>query len=91
MLNTVLASQVTSKACHPYKETAQPEEKKVRQTVWLTAKTFYFPPPHPPLSFLLWGRGRRYRNPCYQRAPNHQTGLCWTVFTGDHYFLIRSL
>lgn len=28
MLNTVLASQVTSKACHPYKETAQPEEKK---------------------------------------------------------------
>lgn len=44
MLNTVLASQVMSKACHPYKETAQPEEEK--ETVWLRANAFgcFIPP-----------------------------------------------
>lgn len=43
MLNTVLASQAMSKACHPHKEAAQPEEKR-RQTGWLPAKTCYFLP-----------------------------------------------
>lgn len=33
-----------SKACHPHKEAAQPEEKR-RQTGWLQAKTCYFFPP----------------------------------------------
>lgn len=41
MLNTVLVSQAMSKACHPHKEAAQPEEKR-RQTGWLPAKTCYF-------------------------------------------------
>lgn len=41
MLNTVLVSQAMSKACHPHKEAAQPEEKR-RQTGWLPAKTCSF-------------------------------------------------
>lgn len=46
MLNTVLASQVTSKACHLYKETAQPEEKKGdRQSGSQPMLSFFHPPP----------------------------------------------
>lgn len=53
MLNTVLASQVTSKACLPYKETAQPEEKKGdRQSGSQPMLSFFHPPPF--LFFLFF-------------------------------------
>lgn len=57
MLNTVLASQVTSKACHPYKETAQPEEKKGDRQSGSQPKPFLsFPHPSPPFFTVRKGQ-----------------------------------
>lgn len=86
MLNTVLASQAMSKACHPHKAAAQPEEK--RRQAGSQPKPVYF---FHPFFFLLWRRGRRYQTPGYQitkqgcAGQNLQaTALC----SGDNWAII---
>lgn len=61
MLNTVLASQVMSKACHPHKETAHPEEKKEARQSGSQPKLFMFCGVVPP--FFTVRKGQEIPNP----------------------------
>lgn len=93
MINTVLASQIMSKACHPYKETAQPKEEKETDSLAQSQRFWLF---YPPFCFAIM-KGQEIPKPKLAEGRESQNKavlgswvwlfVCF-LFIGNCYLLI---